>query len=443
MPPRPSDAAAPAAPPPRAQPPALRRNWIRDVARAQQTSLGIATAVVGFLLIARITLKPDGPYLPAQFDLCIFCGGRGTADFILNVLLFVPFGFGLRLAGTRRRVVCATAVLLTITIEALQYWVVPGRDSGLNDIVSNSLGGCLGLGLADAIGSLLAPTPALARRMGLLAGVAWCAIAGGVQWILQPVLPSTVYYEQVSPDLVPLAVFDGVVLSARFNGSPFRIGRMDAASSAVMRTALLGGHAQIEARVLPGTSRWPLAPIVTVYDQDGQQILVLGRRHDDVVFRLRRHSQDLRFLPVTVALAKGFPPGIDRNQPVTLTVTVRRGVWLIDASWNGGVRHSQFGDGVWEGWRLFLPDNLWYADHPITFTVLWILVLCAPMGYWAGRAARITGIAWAAAPPLVALFVALAIIPMVAGAPPAPWLAWTAGAAGVALAWGLARWIDA
>ncbi len=218
---------------------------------------------------------------------------------------------------------------------------------------------------------------------------------------------------------------------------------MDAQSSAATRAALLSGNAQIQVRVLPGTSRWPLAPIVSVYDQDRQEILVLGRRHDNVVFRLRRHSQDLRFLPVTVALPKVFRPNVVGDQPVTLTVTVRRGAWLIDATWKGGARQSRFGNGVWEGWRLFLPDDYWYVDYAAVFTVVWVSVLCAPMGYWAGRAARVTGMVRAAASPIVALLVALAIIPMVAGAPPAPWVAWAAGAAGVALAWGLARWIDA
>jgi hypothetical protein len=443
MPPRFGDAVTTAAPPPQTEQAALQPNWIRDVARAQQKLLGAATALAGFLLIARLTLKPDGPFLPAEFQLCITCGNKGTADFILNLLLFVPLGLGLRLAGLRNWVVCGTSILLTITIEALQYWVVTGRESALNDIVSNSLGGCLGVVLANALGVLLAPTPALARRMSLLAGLGWCAIAGATQWILQPALPEGIYYEQVSPDLPQFEVFDGVVLDAAFNGTPFRIGRVSAESSAAMRAALLAGRARIEARVLPGSSRWPLAPILRVNGQGRKEILVLGRRHDDLVFRLRRHSQDLKFLPVSVTLPKGFPPAVVGNQPVTLTATVLRGTWTLDAKWQGGSRQSDLGIGVWQGWRLFLPDDSWYGDYPFLFTALWLVVLCAPMGYWAARAARLRGLASAVGPPVVALFAAFAIIPILAGAPPAPWLVWVAGAAGVALAWSLAWWIDA
>jgi hypothetical protein len=417
--------------------------WLRDGARAHRHSIGIVTAVVAFLLIARITLKPNGPFLTDHVDLCIICGDKGTADFVLNVLLFVPFGFGLRLAGTRRRTAAVVAVLFTITIETMQYYVIPGRESGLNDIVSNSTGGFLGIALADSIGMLLAPAPAAARRLAFGAALGWCAVAAGTQWLLQPRLPSGVYYEQVAANLPQFARFNGVVLDASFNGQPFRSGRMSPESSATVRAALLAGQARIVARVLPGHATQRAAPIMSVFDRHRAEIFVLARRHDDIVFRLRRRSQDLGFLPLTLTLSHVFPSQPSDSQPVLVTASVQPTAIGLTAATVGAERESRLGSGVWQGWRLFLPDEAWYGDFPTLFTAALMIMLCAPMGYWAGCAARHRGVAIAAVPPVVALVTGLALIPWVASALTAPWPVWAGGVAGVASAWVLARWIDA
>lgn len=86
-----------------------------------------------------------------------FLGGSGKAygplDALLNVLLFVPFGFGLagkfRERGKSRMaalvLTLAAGALFSYSIEFLQFFI-PERDSGWNDVVTNSTGtlvGCL------------------------------------------------------------------------------------------------------------------------------------------------------------------------------------------------------------------------------------------------------------------------------------------------------------
>ena len=77
----------------------------------------------------------------------------GSFDIFLNVLLFVPFGFGLagkfREQGKPRLATLGLAltagVLLSYTIESLQIYI-PSRDSGWGDVFTNSSGslaGCL------------------------------------------------------------------------------------------------------------------------------------------------------------------------------------------------------------------------------------------------------------------------------------------------------------
>src|SRR5579863_3587090 len=69
----------------------------------------------------------------------------GPLDDLLNVLLFVPFGFGL--AGIMRHrgrsrgqiilLVLATGLACSYSIEFLQFYV-PFRDSGWHDVMTNS-----------------------------------------------------------------------------------------------------------------------------------------------------------------------------------------------------------------------------------------------------------------------------------------------------------------
>jgi hypothetical protein len=125
-----------------------------------------------------------------------------------------------------------------------------------------------------------------------------------------------------------------------------------------------------------------------------------------------------------------------------VTATVQPSTSVLKAVWTGGERESRLGSGVWQGWRLLLPDDAWYGDFPNLFTVAWVMLLCGPVGYWAGCAARRRGVLIAAAVPIAALVAGLAIIPWAAGALAAPWPVWAAGAAGVTVGLCFARWID-
>ena len=77
-------------------------------------------------------------------SLCLLCGDQSILDAVLNSLLFIPLGLGLRLAGMSRRRAFAIGLVTTITVETLQLGI-PGRDTSLGDIFTNSFGGLLGI----------------------------------------------------------------------------------------------------------------------------------------------------------------------------------------------------------------------------------------------------------------------------------------------------------
>ena len=119
-----------------------------------QRVFGRALWIAGLLFIAVLTLTPQYQATKAPVSLCLLCGDTSILDAILNVLLFIPFGMGLRLAGMSRRRVFAIALLTTVTVETLQYWI-PGRDSSLGDLITNSSGAFIGVICADIWLSLI------------------------------------------------------------------------------------------------------------------------------------------------------------------------------------------------------------------------------------------------------------------------------------------------
>lgn len=88
--------------------------------------------------------------------------GGGFADAFLNVLLFVPFGFGLaeklRERGSSLKLVLVAALacgaVFSYTIEFLQLYI-PERDSGWEDVFTNGSGSLIGAILYLAVGAFI------------------------------------------------------------------------------------------------------------------------------------------------------------------------------------------------------------------------------------------------------------------------------------------------
>src|SRR6266571_8482603 len=85
-----------------------------------------------------------------------------SLDFFLNLLLFVPFGFGfsaqLRERGAKKGVTLALAlaagVVTSYVVEFLQFYI-PTRNSAWDDITSNTSGAVVGCLLFDRCGEML------------------------------------------------------------------------------------------------------------------------------------------------------------------------------------------------------------------------------------------------------------------------------------------------
>jgi FeS assembly protein SufD len=101
---------------------------------ARERAAGAALALAGFLFIAVATLTPLPNVMYSLPRTCIVCGELGVVDVVNNILLFVPLGAGLTLAGVRRRTAVALCVALTVTVETLQIGVIAGRDAKITTL---------------------------------------------------------------------------------------------------------------------------------------------------------------------------------------------------------------------------------------------------------------------------------------------------------------------
>lgn len=122
-------------------------------------------------------------------------------DFFLNVLLFVPFGFGVSAQACKRggnRWVSVFLALLagagvSYTVEVLQFYI-PARDSGWEDVISNTLGSVTGFLLFELCGSAILEKTSnledlfegwLSPRRAALVLAAYFATCFGISALLQ------------------------------------------------------------------------------------------------------------------------------------------------------------------------------------------------------------------------------------------------------------------
>lgn len=124
--------------------------------------------IVSLLGIAYLTLFPFRlrriPW--ERFDRSPFLLGpsikhAGSFDFFLNVLLFIPFGFAIAAQARKRGLGRAASLVVAIVCGALVSYSVefvqlfiPQRDSGWDDVVSNTLGSGVGFFVFELCGGL-------------------------------------------------------------------------------------------------------------------------------------------------------------------------------------------------------------------------------------------------------------------------------------------------
>lgn len=134
----------------------------QDCARWSNRILILSLLGIAFLTLFPFRLNFAPTLIFHRYPFLLETSVKRTSflDFFLNVLLFVPFGFGLT-ARMRRRVrtgwipalvALAVGAGVSYTVEVLQFYI-PARDSGWEDVISNSSGSVAGFFLFEFCGS--------------------------------------------------------------------------------------------------------------------------------------------------------------------------------------------------------------------------------------------------------------------------------------------------
>lgn len=245
-----------------------------------------AAFLVGSLgVILGVTLVPSSGPDAGTFHWCLLCGEFGLSDAIANVMLFVPLAIGLRCYGVASRRTVAMALLLSASIEFAQLWV-PGRESALGDIVWNTFGAALGVGLVSWY-----PVRRRFRLGGFVTAAAAVAVIAGTGLLLKPSFPPTVYYGQWTADLGMYDWYRGHVLAADLGGMPLPSWRLPD-SKTVRELLVAGARLRVTAIAGPRTER--LAPLLSIFDAQQREILLVGADRDDLVLHVSTHAVDFR-----------------------------------------------------------------------------------------------------------------------------------------------------
>lgn len=298
----------------------------------------------------------------------------GLADFLRNVLLFLPLGIALGVRRTSFAGVALRAALLSAGIEAAQLFI-PGRFANLADLASNTAGALLGAFLHRTSDAWLRPSPRAADRLAFLAACGVAAVVAGTGILLGPSLPHTTYYAGRTLELGHLERYTGRVTKVTLGDEPLPDAKLP--DSERVRTLWLEG-APLRLELVGGRPAESLAPIFTIHDDRQREILLIGAERGDLVLRVRTRAQ-------AVSLDR---PGLrwvgaldDVREGKSVAISARRegNGWCVTL---GRKSICPLGFTVGSGWRLLWFPQALPGESARWLGVAWMVLLALPLGLW-------------------------------------------------------------
>jgi hypothetical protein len=380
-------------------------------------------------LIGVATLTGSTDRVPVPW--CIPCALRQpglAADLIANVLLFIPLGVGLRVAGLRAAAVLAAALALSLAVELVQAYIVSGRVANLLDVGTNTVGAVVGTIAAGRWRTVVLPSAKTATRLALVSAGALIAIVAASAWALTPVTaPAPVVVRGVGTRARPASV--ARVLSAVVDGRAIR-GRDTVGMHWPQERPI-----RIDVALQASPSRGDAA---LRFVAGGRRVLLLGIEREELKLELRRKGAALRLLSPYVRVP--YPVRQTRSDAIeeldTLVLRAVAAPWRLSLAVQAGAAHDAIDVRLHPlaGWSLLVPHphSAWLGN---LLTALWTGLLVFPVAYWSAAATS-------QARPMIGALLSLSVaavlaIGAVVRAPWPPWLAVSAAFVAALAAWRL------
>ena len=333
---------------------------------------------VGWLLvILAVTLRPVRGDVEEFVRLCVLCGEAGVPNILLNVALYMPLGFALRsLSGSWLRASLLGASV-SFGVEVAQLWI-PGRHSTLIDFASNSSGAALGAALSGRRDWWLSPSNRLGPQLASL----WAGFISSVllifALIMQPSVTDGPLYAQWTPVLGTLEAYSGEILQAT-------VGEIEVGHGGLERVdelrASLYGAPTIRVRYIVGEPPTALAPILRLVDDVGNELFQLGADGVDLVVRFRYRADDLKLARPDIRLRDALHDTEPGDTVWTIVERPARGPYRLVLPTNEDIVVRAIPAA--RGWSMLRYPGTLTPGTKAALDVLWLVLLFAPIGYWA------------------------------------------------------------
>jgi VanZ like protein len=351
---------------------------------------GLIVTLVGFALICALTLYPTSGH-PDTPILCITCGDFSLVDAVLNIVLFVPLGVGLAMLGLRAGSSTLIGCVLSVAIESLQFFVIPGRDSTLRDVLTNTLGALVGALLVRHADAFVRPTTRQARVLATGAVLLWVGAHIAGDWLIQPSFAARRVLWGPPIDTELHESFAGKILGGSINNRNFPLARDTLGFNEVAMAQGRQAHLDIKSQVLaPPDKTSRIAPILLLVDPPADIQVLLGQRGTTLLLTIRSRAADVRLRPLEFELDHVFPGGAGSigvaGRSLALEASYQPGSVAMSASSNGQSRTRVTRVGPALVWAMVLPFELPLGERTSLLAVLWLILTLFPIGFLISRA---------------------------------------------------------
>lgn len=300
---------------------------------------------------------------PDGWSWYLVSGESALAELIQNLLLFVPLGISLSVAGVSLLRAVTLGALLSLSVEFAQQWI-PGRDPSMGDIVCNTISTALGVGLVQRAPHWLFTTPRRSAWQAL--GTALVAVLTwfGTAAVLHATFPPPPYSVVAAPQSNYWFEYWG-----RYPGE-IRAARLD------------GGILSVEA-VAPSHPPERNSPLAAVLDAQGTRAAILAVHHSDLSLRYHMPAVALRLVQPDLRWRDAFA----RLRPGdTFTASTGRDPGNVCLALNSDWRCS-LGYTIGDGWKLIFYPEAWPSWRLAVINALWVAGCVIGVGFWAARTA--------------------------------------------------------